>query len=80
MGAGAVSSGEYMELLQVWGRSLATTGSPQGQASSWAGRAGPGGWFFALFFPEGELILTEQTKKEGSANETQMNLGWLRGC
>lgn len=31
MGAGAVSSGEHMELLQVWGQSLATTGSPEGQ-------------------------------------------------
>lgn len=49
-------------------------------ASSGAGCARLGGWFFAPFFPEGELILTEQTKKEGSANETQMNLGWLRGC
>lgn len=44
----------------------------------WEGRVVLPSFFF--FFPGGELILTEQTKKESSANETQMNLGWLRGC
>lgn len=59
---------------------LRPLGAPRARAV--AGRAVPGqeGGSSLPYFPGGELILTEQTKEEGSANETQMNLGWLPGC